>query len=246
MKKHTFIERGFVILILLTFSLICSVAEGYIKPFAQPSTNAVPWWVAKKLRMENIELVDHLGRTNLVRRPIGGGTKNVRGTSRWGGSYAIITPDLVVTNYVIPNASFERGWSINDVAPGVYDLVAGTWYGDMTDEQKTALWVSYTNSVIQARNAEEAAINAPAKFDVSKTPEEYETFLLRGRDRVDVDPCERRFIDREVGKYRSEWTRINEPEKYTAPDMSKVFLNYDTEQTKLMRRGRARFPYPTR
>ena len=244
MKKHTFIERGFVILILLTFSII-SVAEGYIKPFAQTSTNPVPWWVAKKLRMENIEFVDHLGHTNLVRRPIGGGTANVRGTSRWGGNYAIITPELVVTNYVVGGADFERGWSILNVAPGSYDLVAGTWYGDMTDEQKTACWVSYTNSVIQARNSEEAERNAPAKFDVSKTPEEYETFLLRGRDKADVDPCERRFIAREVGKYRNEWTRINEPDKYSSPDMRKMMLNYDSEQTKLRRRGKARFPYPT-
>ena len=221
-----------VLVLMLLFALITCVAEGYIRPYAQTSTVEVAWWVRKKFQVENIDLVDHLGSTNQCRRPIGGGTDNVTAKSRFGHGTAVISPDLQIISYTVDHAYIDRGWTTNNVAPGTYDLVNGTWYGDMTGEEKTAMWVAYTNKVAQERAAAEARKNAPAKFDVSKTPEEYKAYLLNGREEDDIDPVERRFITREVRKYEDEWTRINEPEKWSLPDPELLNINKMSEQKK--------------
>lgn len=231
----------FVILLLLTFVMWFGTVDAYVRPFAQTSTNEVPWWVKKKLNVENYEFIDHNGRTNLFRRPIGGGTENLKVNTAYNAISAVVTPDLTILSYTVRGAYIDRGWTIDNVAPATYDLVNGKWYGDMTDGEKTALWVAYTNSVEQAKIAENDRIYGPAKFDVSRTPEEYEAYLLAGREKEDLAPGEYRAIARELRIYKSEWTRIHDPEHWEmTPKLPQFNRSHISEQTKLKRANRSR------
>ena len=222
--------------ILLAF-FVCMVADAapIIRPYAQTTTNQV-WWVQRKYNQENVEWIDHTGHTNTARRVIGS-TEDFKGGSGRGKSVTIAA-DLTVKLYTLDYAYVDEGWSIANVAPGTYDLVNGKWYTDMTDEEKTAMWVAYTNKVIQARIEAENERKAPAKFDVTRTPDEYEAYLLNSRDMEDLAPADRADIRREVNVYRREWIRVNQPELYDPPLPSRWGGGKMTEQQKIRsRRG---------
>jgi hypothetical protein len=61
---------------------------------------------------------------------------------------------------------------------------------------------------------EKEEASAPAKFDLSKTPDEYKAALLGDRSYDDLMPNEKRELSSEVAAYRIEWTRINDPEAW--------------------------------
>lgn len=210
MKKYFLL-----LMVLFTFVFMSVLADSNIvRPFAQTTTNQ-KWYVQRKWNKENVEWIDHTGRTNLAQRVIGS-TTDVKGGDGHGKSI-VLTSDLKVKYYTIDYANVSEGWSINNVAPGTYDFENGKWYTDMTDEEKTAMWVAYTNKVIQAELKREAERNAPAKFDVTHTPDEYMEFLLAGRELEDLAPEDQRDIRREFYKYRREWIRVNDPLNYDPP-----------------------------
>ena len=207
--------KRFIVLFffMLLFALAFSIeAAEPIRPYAQNTTNQV-WWLLKK-GIQKYEWVDHNGHTNTWQRQVAS-TNNTRTSSR---NYGItIAPDLTVVEYEVFNGPVVN-WDIKDIAPAKYDMVNGPWYYDLTDADKTALWVAYTNSCIQAeydRRAKlEAEASAPAKFDVSKTPDEYKAELLGDREEGDLMPAEKRVLNTELAKYRIEWTRINDPDQW--------------------------------
>lgn len=228
--------RKYIALVLML--LVClsvMAADSFIKPYAQPTTNQL-WWTARKWNKERIEWVDHLGHTNITLRTING-TENERAGSGNGVSI-VIAPDLSVVSYTLSHAYIDEGWSIAKVAPGTYDFKVGKWYGDMTDEEKTAMWVAYTNQVAEAKAAHEAMLKAPAKFDVSRTVEEYEAFLLGDRVFEDLTPEEKLEVRRELAKYKDEWTRVNDPENYELHLPDPRHRNGMTEQQKIKSRRR--------
>lgn len=199
--------------LMILFALAFSIeAAEPIRPYAQNTTNQV-WWLLKK-GVKKYEWVDHMGRTNVWQREVAS-TNNTR-TSHI--NYGItITPDLKVVEYEVFHGPIVK-WDIKDIAPGKYDMVNGPWYYDLDDAAKTALWVAYTNSYINAeldRRAKlDAEASAPAKFDVSKTPDEYKADLLGDREYDELMPAEKRALNREMSKYRVEWTRINDPDQW--------------------------------
>ena len=204
--------RKYIALVLMLLVCLSVMAvDSFIKPYAQTTTNQL-WWTARKWNKERIEWVDHLGHTNLTMRTING-TENERAGSG-NGTSIVIAPDLSIVSYTLSHAYIDEGWSIAKVAPGTYDFKVGKWYGDMTDEEKTAMWVAYTNQVAEAKAAHEAMLKAPAKFDVSRTVEEYEAYLLGNREFDDLTPEEKREVRSELAKYRTEWTRVNDPENF--------------------------------
>lgn len=202
---------AFFLMLLFAFALSVDAA-GLIRPYAQNTTNQV-WWLLKK-GIQKYEWVDHNGHTNTWQREVAS-TNNTR-TSHY--NYGItIAPDLTVVEYEVFHGPIIK-WDIKDIAPGKYDMVNGPWYYDLPDADKTALWVAYTNSYINAelaRRAElEAEASAPAKFDVSKTPDEYKAELLGDREEDELMPAEKRALNMEMSKYRLEWTRINDPDQW--------------------------------
>lgn len=199
-----------MVLMAVAFGFTSFAAD---KPYAQTTTNQL-WYMVKK-GVERFEWVDHLGRTNIGSRVIGS-TTNTRTSSR---NYGItVDAQLNALEYEVFNVSFFDGWDIKNICPGKYDLVGGKWYFDMTDAEKTAAWVAYTNSYITAYNdriaKEKEEASAPAKFDLSKTPDEYKASLLGDRSYDDLMPNEKRELSADVAEYRIEWTRINDPEAW--------------------------------
>ena len=228
-------RKYIMLMMLLLVCMISMTADAYVRPYAQTTTNQI-WWMARKWNKERIEWIDHTGRTNLTIRVING-PDNVIG-SNGHGIMITVAPDLSVVSYSLGYANFREGWSISRVAPGTYDFQNGKWYGDMTDEEKTAMWVAYTNKVLSAQAADKAEREAPAKFDVSRSVEEYETYLLGGRAFEDLTPDEQFDLRAELAVYREEWTRVNDPENYR-PNLLPKFNNNMTEQQKIhSRRGR--------
>ena len=232
--------RKYIIFCLLMFLVCLSMmaADTFARPYAQATTNQL-WWMKRKWNAERVEWVDHLGHTNITQRTIGS-QDNFKGSSGQGVSI-VIAPDLSVVSYTLKHAYIDEGWSISKVAPGTYDFKVGKWYGDMTDTEKTAMWVAYTNSVAEAKVKHDAMLAAPAKFDVSRTPEEYEAYLLGDRAFDDLTPEEKREISREVGKYRREWIRINDPEHFEPKPPSPFSGRHMTEQQKIKSRRRGRY-----
>lgn len=228
--------KKYILMVLVLLAFMCVMADvKIVRPFAQPTTNQT-WWVQRKFNKENVEWIDHTGHTNKTQRVIGS-TDNFTGGDGRGKSITI-APDLTVLTYTVSSAYVDDGWSIDNVAPGTYDLVNGKWYTDMTVEEKTGMWVAYTNKVIQARYERELEKNAPAKFDVSRTPEEYEAVLLNGREYEDLAPADRADIRRELNTYRREWIRINDPLNYDLPSPIRFGNSRMTEQQKIRsRRG---------
>lgn len=199
------------LMILFALALSIEAAEP-IRPYAQNTTNQV-WWLLKK-GIRKYEWVDHNGRTNVWQREVAS-TNNTRTSNQRYG--ITIAPDLQVVQYEVFYGPIVE-WDIKDIAPGKYDMVNGPWYYDLDDASKTALWVAYTNSYINAeldRRAKlEAEASAPAKFDVSKTPDEYKADLLGDREYDELMPAEKRALNKELSKYRIEWTRINDPDQW--------------------------------
>ncbi len=199
------------LMILFALALSIEAAEP-IRPYAQNTTNQV-WWLLKK-GIKKYEWVDHTGRTNTWQREVAS-TNNTRTSNQRYG--ITITPDLQVVQYEVFYGPIVN-WDIKDIAPAKYDMVKGPWYYDLDNASKTALWVAYTNSYINAeldRRAKlEAEASAPAKFDVSKTPDEYKADLLGDREYDELMPAEKRALNQELSKYRIEWTRINDPDQW--------------------------------
>lgn len=226
--------KKFMLLFLMLFTFAVAFAAEYAMPYAfLTPTNEVPWWM-KAQRKEKVTLVDHLGRTNTALRVIGS-TNTVSVGFRNQGS-AKLSADLKVLTYTVPAVNIEEGWSITNICPGVYNLETNKFYIEMTDAEKTTLWIDYTNKVHLAEIAEQNVRNAPAKFDVSMTVEEFKASLLGERKYEDLLPIEKLEIHRQVSVYRDEWTRINEPDKWRAlPDFRSSRM---TEQQKIKsRRG---------
>lgn len=227
--------KKFILLFLMFFMFAVAFAAEYSMPraFLTP-TNEVPWWM-KAQRKEKVTLIDHLGHTNTAVRVVGS-TNTVSVGFKNQGS-AKLSADLKVLTYSVPSVNIEEGWSITNICPGVYNLETDKFYIEMTDEEKTARWIDYTNKVHLAEIAEQNVRNAPAKFDVSMTVEEFRASLLGERKYEDLLPIERREISLQVSVYRDEWTRINEPDKWRAlPDFR--MSSRMTEQQKIKsRRG---------
>lgn len=217
------------ILVIVSLLAVCANAD-IIRPFAQATTNQV-WWQVKKGR-ERVEFIDHTGRTNFAYRTIGS-TENFKWSNN--NTVATIAPDLSVLEYTIRHGRYD--YTLDMIAPATYDLVNGKWYTELTDAEKEALWKAYIDRVIAERKAWEAERYAPAKFDVSRTPEEYQEYLLGGRDLEDVTPAEARQIAHEVAVYKREWQRIHDPEAYDGP---KIHIGSTmSEQEKIRMHSRA-------
>lgn len=226
--------KKFMLLFLMLFTFAVAFAAEYAMPYAfLTPANEVPWWM-KAQRKEKVTLVDHLGRTNTAIRVVGS-TNTVSVGFRNHGS-AKLSADLKVLTYTVPAVNIEEGWSITNICPGVYNLETNKFYIEMTDAEKTTLWIDYTNKVHLAEIAEQNVRNAPAKFDVSMTVEEFRASLLGERKYEDLLPIEKLEIHSQVSVYRDEWTRINEPDKWRAlPDFRSSRM---TEQQKIKsRRG---------
>ena len=222
-------------LCFLVFAVLTVMAEYTIPSAFLMPTNEVPWWMAAQNK-EKVALIDHYGKTNVATRLVGQ-TSNVSVSGSHQGIRAVVSPDLQVLKYIVPGVSIEFGWSIAQVCPGIYNLETNKFYSQMTDAEKTELWVAYTNKVIQAALAEEAEARAPAKFDISMSVEEYKASILGDRVYDDLTPSERREVNRKVAVYEKEWIRINDPEKYDREYRGRLFpsmhRNVRTEQEKI-------------
>ena len=215
--------RYLLLMFVFVFAMVMQAAT-VPYAFVDAPENA-PWWV-ERIKKERICLVDHLGKTNWTLR-----LKTATNVICRVGN-ATVSPDLKVLTYTVGSAPIEN-WSIANVCPGTYNLQTNVFYTEMTDEAKTALWVAYTNTVIQAKLASEAERTAPAKFDVSKTPAEFKAELLGDRDVKDLTPEERREFRQEYGRYVDEWVRINEPDKWRPTLEPFKSENRLTEQQKI-------------
>lgn len=213
-KYFTFVL--FLMCIVFLFLSFKAEAATIVTPYAQTTTNQL-WWLKKK-GVERFEWIDHTGRTNIATRTIGS-SNIVRTTSSgmYNRSGITVDKDLKVLEYRL-EYSDPYEWSIDKLCPGTYNMTNGTWYTQLTDDAKTAMWVSYTNAYFVAKEKEEqefqARLNAPAAFDVTKTPDEYKAYILGDRSYDDLMPQERREISLELSKYTLEWIRINEPETW--------------------------------
>lgn len=237
--------KRFCLMFCLVFLALFAFGDNAIwlpKPFAfgLPSQT---WWRVR-MNQEEFKWVDHTGKTNMGIRPLLVNEGEIRSSTRVsGGSNGIsaeIGPDFTVLTYTIGSARLDDktyAYDINRVAPGTYDLVNGKWYPEMTDDEKNAKWAVYTNKVIQGIIADIKERTAPAKFDVSKSPEEYKTWLMGGRDPETLTPEEEHEINIEYGIYQLEWTRVNDPEHYKRIPMPRDQIL--TEQQKKARSDRS-------
>ena len=232
--------KKIIALAVVLLSVAWAANAEIVRPFAQASTNEVPWWLARR-GVVAFELVDHNGKKHLARRNTND-TEPAKVGSVSSTIAATVAPDNTVLTYTVTGANFSEGWSIDNVAPATYDLVNGTWYTDMTDAEKTALWVAYTNKVIQAEKDLEAYDKRPAEFDVSRSPEEYKKYLLGDRVEEDLAPTEKAELNQEYYKYKSEWTRINDPENYRSTTRIRLpDRGIKTSEMNKSRAGRFRF-----
>lgn len=206
---------------LLALTAMISFADDVVyipKPYAF-GLSTQSWWRVR-LNQEEFRWVDHTSKTNMAIRPLlkVESTEPNEDTKVSSGNNvsATIGPDFTVKTYTVMNATLrdDKSYDVNKIAPGTYDLVNGKWYTEMTLEEKHAKWAVYTNKVIQAILADIAERKAPAKFDVSKDPEEYLKFLMGDRDPETITPEEEREIRVEFAAYQLEWTRVNDPENY--------------------------------
>lgn len=217
------------LVLMLFFIVFVMQLSAYIRPFTCPPTEQ-EWW-RTRTGSEKFLWVDHNGHTNTVVRKVA----DTGDVTTIGSSFRTVTAvfgaDHTLKSYTLDSSMLNKDGSYNldKVAPATYDMINGKWYGDMTVEEKTALWVVYTNKVHLAYLADKAIREAPAKFDVSKTPEEYKKELLGDRKLEDLLPEERLEFFQEFHKYEDEWTRINQPNRWRRIP----FLNENlTEQQK--------------
>ena len=247
-------KRYFLFVILL-FICILACQQGLmadtIKPFAL-SCESKDWWRTKN-GWESFMWVDHTSTTNtsyrLVTNEAPTKVSNRRSVS------ALVDKDLNIISYTVSDAYVDRTdgykYDIDKVAPATYDLVNGKFYTEMTEDEKRGLWIAYTNKVVTADKAREARWTAPAKFDISKTPKEYLTELLKDRKWSELTPDEQSELKDELKTYTSEWQRINDPKTYFGLEWHmryEWFRDDETEQQKkaraenATRRGRRRLP----
>lgn len=198
----------FILCFLFAFVAMCAVQEPTC--FKLPD----PWWYSRH-NNELFGFTDHNGKTNKV--TVSKSDEVCKASAGWNDASIVFGKDLQWIEYTVKSASVGRDYSYNieNIAPGVYSN--GLFYTQMTLEQKTALWVAYTNKLIQAYWEHQKVKYADAKFDVSMDPEEYKAQLMEGRTEEDLTPDERREIMAEYRKYYDEWLRINDPDKWDFP-----------------------------
>ena len=239
--------KKFLLLFLMVFAFFMALAE-IVRPTAFYPPTQKDWWRTKN-GWESFYWTDHSGHTNTAYRLIGTTSNTVVSASRQEVT-AVVDPQLNVLEYTVKSAHLDEnfGYDINRVAPATYDLVNGQFYTDMTEDAKTGLWVAYTNQQYQAHLARESRWTAPAKFDISKTPKEYLTELLKGRKWSELIPEEQDALKQEIKVYTDEWQRINDPRGYFGLEYLfkfEWFADDRTEQQKkrsesVGRRGRLR------
>lgn len=195
-------KKLFLFVTIISLSLIGS-AEVKV-PTAQ--LGITKWWQERK-GIEVVSWTDHNGKTNSCSRMKG--SQDVLKSSNGRGCSIKISPELQVLEYKVSSGYRTNTSDLSQIAPATYDLINGKFYTEMTEEEKKALWDAYDAKVAEQKAAEEAERNAPAKFDVSKTPAEYRASLLGDRDPATLTREERRELIREVGLYTKEYNRIN-------------------------------------
>ena len=189
------------------------------------------WWMSR-YNKELFQWTDHTGHTNTVQNIA---TNPVVKASGRDCSITFGT-NLVWQTYTVSSGHLgqDYSYSLSNIAPGTY--TNGLFYTQMTDEQKTELWVAYTNRCIQAYYAHQAEKYADAKFDVSMDPEEYKAKLFEGRSDDDLLPEEKSFLMNEYHTYYREWLRINDPDEWDMPFFKEPIL---TEKQKAARSNHA-------
>ena len=225
--------KKFLLLFLMVFCFFTLLAE-IVRPTAFYPPSQKDWWRTKN-GWESFQWTDHNGRTNTAYRLIGTTSNTVVSATRSEVS-AVIDPSLNVIEYTVKSAYLDNfKYDISRVAPATYDLVNGQFYTDMTEEQKAALWSAYTNTQYQAYLVRERRWTDPAKFDISKTPKEYLTELLKGRKWSELIPEEQYALNSEIRTYTDEWRRINDPRDYFGLEYIfkyEMFADDRTEQQK--------------
>lgn len=225
--------KKFLLLFLMIFCVFTLLAE-IVRPTAFYPPTQKDWWRTKN-GWESFQWTDHNGQTNTAYRRIGTTHNTVVRATRQEIS-AVIDPSLNVLEYTVKSDYLDNfKYDISRVAPATYDLVNGQFYTDMTKEQKVALWVAYTNTQYQAYVAREKRWTDPAKFDISKTPKEYLTELLKGRKWSELIPEEQYALKKEIRTYTDEWQRINDPREYFGLEYIfryEMFADDRTEQQK--------------
>lgn len=175
------------------------------------STKEAKWWMT---RYGNVQYAwtDHTGREHTIIAPAT--NEVIKSSSGSYGASITFTSNLVWQTYTLTSGHINEDYSydLSRIAPGTY--TNGLFYTQMSDAQKTELWVAYTNKVIQAQLAHLAKKYADAKFDVSMDPAEYKELLMQGRNEENLLPEEKRAIDSEYRTYYDEWLRINDPDKW--------------------------------
>lgn len=203
-------ERRFSICFLFLMALcmwFCAYAADILEPTV--STKEAEWWLTRYDKVR-YSWTDHRGHEHGV---IAQSTNEVI-KSGINGVQITFTSNLVWQTYKVDHGNLNPDYSydLKDIAPGTY--TNGLFYTQMTDAQKTVLWVAYTNQVIQAQLDHLAKKYADAKFDVSMDPEEYKALLMQGRTEDNLLPEEKRAVESEYRTYYDEWLRINDPEKW--------------------------------
>lgn len=226
--------KRFLLLFLMLFAFLTLMAET-VRPSAFYPPVQKDWWRTKN-GWESFQWTDHRGYTNTAYRLIGT-TSNTVVSASHGDIKAVVDPALNVIEYTVDSAYLEKDFSydLNRVAPAKYDLVNGQFYTEMDDAAKVALWVAYTNKQYQAYVARESRWTDPAKFDISKTPKEYLTELLKGRKWSELIPEEQDALKSEIKVYTDEWQRINDPRGYFGLEYIfkyEMFADDRTEQQK--------------
>ena len=201
--------KRFLTCFLFLFALIVSFVA--MAEIVEPtiSTKESKWWMERYNKMQ-YAWTDHRGREHTL---IAYTTNDVLKASVSDVSITF-TSNLVWQTYKVTGGHLNDDYSYDlaRIAPGTY--TNGLFYTQMTDAQKTELWVAYTNQVIQAQLAHLEEKYADAKFDVSMDPEEYKELLMQRRTEDNLLPEEKMAIRSEYNKYYDEWLRINDPEKW--------------------------------
>ena len=185
----------------------CAYAADILEPTV--STKEAEWWLTRYDKVR-YSWTDHRGYSHGI---IAQSTNEVI-KAGINGVQITFTSNLVWQTYTLKHGYINEDYSyyLSRAAPGIY--TNGLFYTQMTDAQKTALWVAYTNQVIQAQLDHLAKKYADAKFDVSMDPAEYKELLMQGRNEENLLPEEKRAIDSEYRTYYDEWLRINDPDKW--------------------------------
>lgn len=215
-------------LFLIACALFASVAMALQVPTCEKVE--APWWIVRNGHTQ-VKCIDFNGGTNII-TVLKSATVIKQHVGRNDATIEFDPNTLMWSKIEVKYSPLAEDYSydIEKVAPGVY--TDGKFYTDMTDAEKTSLWVAHTNKVIQAQVEHLKKKYADAKFDVSMDPEEYKAQLMEGRTDDDLTPDERMEIRKEYNEYKDEWLRINDPEKWEHPFGLLPGKGVQTEQQK--------------